>query len=191
MLLMIDNHDSFTYNLVRYFSELGQTVRVCSREAISVADVVALNPDYIVISPGPCSPNEAGMSNTIIRHFAGIVPILGVCLGHQCIAQVFGATIERVPPMHGKISRIRHNDHGVFHGLPNPLHVTRYHSLAVSRQNFPAEFDITACSDDENQTIMGIRHKKMALEGVQFHPESFLSEYGQPMLKQFLANKGR
>lgn len=188
MLLMIDNHDSFTYNLVRYFSELGQKVRVFCHDEISVADVARLCPDYIVISPGPCTPNEAGVSNAVIRAFAGVVPILGVCLGHQCIAQVFGGTIIRVPPSHGKVTRIRHHGIGVFHGLPSPIEVTRYHSLAVCATHLPPDFVVTAYSDDEKKIIMGIRHQKMALEGVQFHPESFLSEYGREMLGQFLAS---
>jgi anthranilate synthase component 2 len=185
MLLMIDNYDSFTYNLVQYFGELGEEVRVVRNDAIDVAGIAALAPGRIVVSPGPCTPTEAGISLPLIRAFAGKLPILGVCLGHQAIGQAFGGRIvhaRRV--MHGKTSSISHADRGVFTGLPSPFLATRYHSLAIERASLPDCLEITAESEDGE--IMGVRHKQFALEGVQFHPESILSEHGHFLLKNFL-----
>ncbi|HET9113333.1 MAG TPA: aminodeoxychorismate/anthranilate synthase component II [Burkholderiales bacterium] len=185
MLLMIDNYDSFTYNLVQYFGELGEDVRVFRNDEIALDDIAALKPERIVISPGPCTPNEAGISIPLIRAFSGKVPILGVCLGHQSIGQAFGGEIVRAQQlMHGKTSMIHHLDSGVFAGLPNPLRATRYHSLVVKRQTLPDCLEITAWTDDGE--IMGVRHKTLAIEGVQFHPESILTEYGHDMLANFL-----
>lgn len=185
MLLMIDNYDSFTYNLVQYFGELGEDVRVFRNDEIALDDVAALKPERIVISPGPCTPNEAGISIPLISAFSGKVPILGVCLGHQSIGQAFGGEIVRAQQlMHGKTSMIHHLDSGVFAGLPNPLRATRYHSLVIKRQTLPDCLEITAWTDDGE--IMGVRHKTLAIEGVQFHPESILTEYGHDMLANFL-----
>lgn len=185
MLLMIDNYDSFTYNLVQYFSELGQDVLVKRNDETTVAEIEALQPDYLVISPGPCTPKEAGISNAVIRCFAGKVPLLGVCLGHQCMADVFGGRVKRAKQvMHGKTSLIQHNNKGVFKGLPMPLQVTRYHSLVVE---MPQDFELTAWFNDaEEQVVMGMRHRQLPLEGVQFHPESFMSEAGYRLLANFL-----
>lgn len=185
MLLMIDNYDSFTYNLVQYFSELGQDVLVKRNDETTVAEIEALQPDYLVISPGPCTPKEAGISNVVIRYFAGKVPLLGVCLGHQCMADVFGGRVKRAKQvMHGKTSLIQHNNKGVFKGLPMPLQVTRYHSLVVE---MPQDFELTAWFNDaEEQVVMGMRHRQLPLEGVQFHPESFMSEAGYRLLANFL-----
>jgi anthranilate synthase component 2 len=185
MLLMIDNYDSFTYNLVQYLGELGQEVEVVRNDAIDLAGIAALAPARIVISPGPCTPSEAGISVPLIREFAGKLPILGVCLGHQAIGQAFGGRIvhaRRV--MHGKTSSISHAGKGVFAGLPSPFLATRYHSLVIERTSLPDCLEITAESDDGE--IMGVKHKRFALEGVQFHPESILSEYGHALLKNFL-----
>jgi anthranilate synthase component 2 len=185
VLLVIDNYDSFTYNLVQYFGELGEEVRVVRNDAIDVAGIAALAPARIVISPGPCTPNEAGISLPLIRAFAGKLPILGVCLGHQAIGQVFGGRIvhaRRV--MHGKTSSVSHTGKGVFAGLPSPFLATRYHSLAIERASLPDCLEVTAESEDGE--IMGVRHKQFALEGVQFHPESILSEHGHALLKSFL-----
>lgn len=188
MLLMIDNYDSFTYNLVQYFAELGSEVVVHRNDEISVAQIAALNPQHIVISPGPCTPNEAGISVPLIKAFAGKIPILGVCLGHQSIGQAFGGKIIHAKQlMHGKTSAIHHNNTSVFHGLPNPFTATRYHSLVIERQTLPDCLDITAQSDDGE--IMGVCHKTLAVHGVQFHPESILTEHGHDMLKNFLQGK--
>ncbi|MFP5381153.1 MAG: anthranilate synthase component II [Gammaproteobacteria bacterium] len=188
MLLMIDNYDSFTYNLVQYFGELGEDVKVVRNDEIDLAGVAALKPDHIVVSPGPCTPNEAGVSVPLIREFAGKIPILGVCLGHQSIGQAFGGKIVRAKElMHGKTSMIHHLDTGVFHGLPNPFRATRYHSLVIERDSLPDCLEITAWTDDGE--IMGVRHKTLAVEGVQFHPESILTEHGHAMLANFLKEK--
>jgi anthranilate synthase component II len=185
MLLMIDNYDSFTYNLVQYFGELGEDVHVHRNDAITLKEIAAMAPDRIVVSPGPCSPAEAGISVPLIKEFAGRIPILGVCLGHQSIGAAFGGDIVHAGQlMHGKTSAIHHNDHGVFHGLPNPLTATRYHSLAIKRETLPACLEVTAWTDDGE--IMGVRHKEFAVEGVQFHPESILTERGHDLLKNFL-----
>ena len=186
MLLMIDNYDSFTYNLVQYFGELGQNVKVFRNDAISLAQIAELAPDYLVISPGPCTPNEAGVSVPLIKAFSGKVPILGVCLGHQSIGQAFGGKIIRAKElMHGKTSMIHHLGVGVFKGLPNPFRATRYHSLVIERASLPDCLEITAWTDDGE--IMGVRHRTLAVEGVQFHPESILSEHGHALLRNFLA----
>ncbi len=185
MLLLIDNYDSFTWNLYQYFCELGVDVRVKRNDEISLDEITALAPRQLVISPGPCTPNEAGISLAAIRHFAGRLPILGVCLGHQAIAQAFGASVVRAGKvMHGKTSAIRHAGVGVFQGLNNPLTVTRYHSLLVDPATLPDCLEVTAWSDE--QEIMGLRHRTLALEGVQFHPESILSEQGHRLLENFL-----
>jgi anthranilate synthase component 2 len=185
MLLMIDNYDSFTYNLVQYFGELGQDVRVHRNDEITVDEVAAMKPDHIVISPGPCTPNEAGISVATIQRFAGQIPILGVCLGHQSIGQAFGGRIIRAKQlMHGKTSLVHHNDTSVFRGLPNPFTATRYHSLVIERESIPDCLEITAWTDDGE--IMGVRHKTLAVEGVQFHPESILTEHGHAMLGNFV-----
>jgi anthranilate synthase component II len=188
MLLMIDNYDSFTYNLVQYFGELGEDVRVFRNDEIDLDAITALKPDHIVISPGPCTPTEAGISVPVIKAFAGKVPILGVCLGHQSIGQAFGGKIVRAQQlMHGKTSMIHHKDSGVFAGLPNPLRATRYHSLVIERDSLPDCLEITAWTDDGE--IMGVRHKTLPIEGVQFHPESILTEYGHEMLANFLKTR--
>lgn len=185
MLLMIDNYDSFTYNLVQYLGELGQEVLVYRNDEIDLAKVAALNPDHIVISPGPCTPNEAGISVPLIKQFAGKIPLLGVCLGHQSIGQAFGGNIIHAKQlMHGKTSLIYHNDVGVFKGLPNPYTATRYHSLVIEKETLPDCLEITAWTEDGE--IMGVRHKTLAIEGVQFHPESILTEYGHELLNNFL-----
>ena len=185
MLLMIDNYDSFTYNLVQYFAELGEDVVVHRNDEISVAQIAALNPQHIVISPGPCTPNEAGISVPLINSLAGKIPILGVCLGHQSIGQAFGGKIIHAKKlMHGKTSQIHHNNSSVFRGLSNPFTATRYHSLVIERETLPDCLEITAWTDDGE--IMGVRHKTLAVEGVQFHPESILTEHGHDMLKNFL-----
>jgi anthranilate synthase component 2 len=188
MLLMIDNYDSFTYNLVQYFGELGADVRVYRNDEITLEQVTALKPDHIVVSPGPCTPNEAGISVPLIKEFAGKVPVLGVCLGHQSIGQAFGGKIiHAMQLMHGKTSMIHHQDSGVFKGLPNPFRATRYHSLVIERESLPDCLEITAWTDDGE--IMGVRHKTLQVEGVQFHPESILTEYGHEMLANFLKEK--
>lgn len=185
MLLLIDNYDSFTWNLYQYFCELGEEVLVKRNDEIELDDIERLAPKKLVISPGPCTPTEAGISLAAINHFAGQLPILGVCLGHQAIAQAFGATIVRAEQvMHGKTSSISHNGSGVFRGLNNPLTVTRYHSLIVDPDTLPDCFEVTAWTD--KQEIMGIRHRALDLEGVQFHPESILSEQGHALLANFL-----
>ncbi|EAA9931746.1 aminodeoxychorismate synthase component 2 [Salmonella enterica] len=185
MILLIDNYDSFTWNLYQYFCELGAEVQVRRNDALTLAHIDALNPQKIVISPGPCTPDDAGISLAVIRHYAGRIPMLGVCLGHQAMAQAFSATVVRAAKvMHGKTSPITHNGQGVFRGLPSPLTVTRYHSLIVDPATLPECFEITAWS--ETQEIMGIRHREWDLEGVQFHPESILSEHGHALLENFL-----
>jgi anthranilate synthase component 2 len=185
MLLMIDNYDSFTYNLVQYFGELGADVRVYRNDQITLEEIEELAPEKIVISPGPCSPNEAGISVPTIKHFAGKLPILGVCLGHQSIGAAFGGKIIRAKQlMHGKTSPIQHANVGVFRGLPQPFTATRYHSLAIERESCPDCLEVTAWTADGE--IMGVRHKTLAIEGVQFHPESILTEGGHHMLKNFL-----
>ncbi|CAI1124762.1 Para-aminobenzoate synthase glutamine amidotransferase component II [Serratia quinivorans] len=189
MLLLIDNYDSFTYNLYQYFCQLGAEVLVKRNDELQLADIERLAPQHLVISPGPCTPNEAGISLAAIRHFAGKLPILGVCLGHQALGQAFGANVVRAREvMHGKTSAIRHLDRGVFHGLNNPLTVTRYHSLVLEAASLPDCFEVTAWSerDGVRDEIMGIRHRQLALEGVQFHPESILSEQGHQLLDNFL-----
>ena len=186
MLLMIDNYDSFTYNLVQYFGELGEDVRVYRNDQITLAEIAAIKPDRIVISPGPCSPAEAGISVPVIREFAGKVPLLGVCLGHQSIGAAFGGKIVHAKRlMHGKTSPVHHRGEGVFRGLPEPFTATRYHSLAIERASLPACLEVTAETDDGE--IMGVRHQSLAVEGVQFHPESILTEHGHTLLKNFLA----
>ena len=185
MLVMIDNYDSFTYNLVQYLSEIGQEVKVYRNDKITIEEVNKLNPKYIVISPGPCTPNEAGISLELINSFKGKVPILGVCLGHQSIGQAFGGKIIHAQTiMHGKTSQIFHENTGVFNGIKSPFTATRYHSLVIDKKSLPDCFDITAWTNDNE--IMGIKHKDLPIEGVQFHPESILSEYGHDLLKNFL-----
>ncbi len=185
MLFMIDNYDSFTYNLVQYLGELGEEVRVARNDEISVADILALKPDRIVVSPGPCSPSEAGISVEAIETFAGRTPVLGVCLGHQAIGAAFGGKVVHARElMHGKTSRIEHEGKGVFSGLPSPFTATRYHSLAIERSSLPDCLEVTAWTADGE--IMGVRHKTLAVEGVQFHPESILSEHGRQLLRNFL-----
>jgi anthranilate synthase component 2 len=185
MLLMIDNYDSFTYNLVQYLGELGEDVRVHRNDEITLEEVEALAPERIVISPGPCTPKEAGISVPLIRHFAGRIPILGVCLGHQSIGEAFGGRIVHARQlMHGKTSPIHHANRGVFSGLPNPMTATRYHSLVIEPESRPEVLEVTAWTADGE--IMGVRHRELAVEGVQFHPESILTECGHELLKNFL-----
>jgi anthranilate synthase component II len=185
MLLMLDNYDSFTYNLVQYFAELGEDVKTFRNDCISIAQIEALKPDRIVISPGPCSPKEAGISVDVIRHFAGKLPLLGVCLGHQAIGYAFGGNVVRAQRvMHGKTDRIHTQATGVFRNLPMSFDVARYHSLVVEVASLPSELEITATSSDGE--IMGLRHRSLPIEGVQFHPESVASEYGHALLKNFL-----
>jgi anthranilate synthase/aminodeoxychorismate synthase-like glutamine amidotransferase len=185
MLLIIDNYDSFTYNLFQYFSELGEKVMVFRNDKTTITGIEALKPDKIVISPGPSTPQNAGISNAVIKHFSPKIPMLGVCLGHECIGYCYGGTVGHAPViMHGKSSKIFHNSHGVFKGINNPFSAVRYHSLAVSVENLPACLEITAWTEDG--TIMGMRHKKYPLQGVQFHPESFMTEHGKELLGNFL-----
>jgi anthranilate synthase component II len=185
MLLMIDNYDSFTYNLVQYFGELGQDVKVVRNDEMSVEDLERLRPERIVLSPGPCTPNEAGVSLELVKRAAGRIPILGVCLGHQAIGQAFGGhVIHAKTLMHGKVSSIHHAGAGVFRDLPSPYNATRYHSLAIERETCPADLEVTAWTDDGE--IMGVRHRSLAVEGVQFHPESILTEHGHKLLRNFL-----
>lgn len=190
MLLMIDNYDSFTYNLVQYLGELGADVRVHRNDRITLQEIEDMNPAKIVISPGPCTPNEAGVSIDSIKQFAGRVPILGVCLGHQSIGQAFGGRIVHARAiMHGKTSMISHSDRGVFNGLPNPFEATRYHSLVIEQASLPECLEVTAWTmtdDGEMDEIMGVRHKTLAVEGVQFHPESILTGCGHDLLRNFL-----
>ena len=189
MLLMIDNYDSFTYNLVQYFGELGEDVRVFRNDAITLKEIAAMKPDRLVISPGPCSPKEAGISVDVIKEFAGKIPLLGVCLGHQSIGYAFGGEIIHAQkPMHGKLSPVHHTNTGVFADLPNPFTATRYHSLAIRRDTLPDCLEVTAWTDDGE--IMGVRHTTLAahcpIEGVQFHPESIMTEHGHALLANFL-----
>ena len=190
MLLMIDNYDSFTYNLVQYFGELGVNIRVFRNDEIGVDDIADMAPDQIVISPGPCTPTEAGISVATIKTFAGKIPILGVCLGHQSIGEAFGGNIIRAKRvMHGKISAIHHEGKGVFSNLANPFNATRYHSLVIEQDSLPECLEVTAWTENDDgsmEEIMGVRHKNLAVQGVQFHPESILSEHGHQMLKNFL-----
>ncbi|HFA5328414.1 TPA: aminodeoxychorismate/anthranilate synthase component II [Neisseria gonorrhoeae] len=185
MLLFIDNYDSFTYNIVQYFAELGQEVAVRRNDDITLEEIEALNPQYLVIGPGPCSPKEAGISVEAMRHFAGRLPIMGVCLGHQTIGEAFGGDVVRAKTlMHGKVSPVSHSGKGMFKGLPNPVTCTRYHSLVIERGMLPDCLEITAWTEDGE--IMGVRHKEYAVEGVQFHPEALLTERGHDMLNNFL-----
>ncbi|WP_337103180.1 aminodeoxychorismate/anthranilate synthase component II [Paenibacillus sp. YIM B09110] len=188
MILVIDNYDSFTYNLVQYLGELGEEIVVKRNDEIDLAGIEALKPDHILISPGPCSPNEAGISLSLIDHFKGVIPIFGVCLGHQSIGQAFGGDVVRAEKlMHGKTSLIHHDSKSIFEGMPSPFTATRYHSLIVRRETLPDCLEITAETDEGE--IMGLRHKEYAIEGVQFHPESIITEHGLTMLRNFLQNK--
>lgn len=185
MLVMIDNYDSFTYNLVQYLGELGEEVRTFRNDEITLGDIERMRPDRIMLSPGPCTPNEAGISLAVIEHFKGLVPLMGVCLGHQSIGQAFGGKVVHAKQiMHGKTSPVQHQGQGVFKGLANPFTVTRYHSLVVDEQTLPSCLEVTARTDDGE--IMGLRHRQLAIEGVQFHPESILTEHGHDLLKNFL-----
>ena len=190
MLVMIDNYDSFTYNVVQYLAELGADVRVFRNDEITVKELKELSPDHLVISPGPCDPDQAGISMAVIEAFAGKIPVLGICLGHQSIGQVYGGDVVRAGRvMHGKISPIYHTDEGVFSGLPNPFNATRYHSLVVAQNSLPESLAVTAWTQREDGSvdeIMGLKHRRLAVEGVQFHPESILSEHGHALLKNFL-----
>jgi anthranilate synthase component 2 len=191
MLLMIDNYDSFTYNLVQYLGELGADVVVYRNDAIGVEDIERMAPERIVISPGPCTPNEAGISLAVVERFAGRVPLLGVCLGHQAIGQAFGARVVHAGRvMHGKTSLVQHRDRGVFRGLPQPLEATRYHSLVLEQATLPDCFEVTAWTENEDgsrEEIMGVRHRELDVEGVQFHPESILTAAGHDLLRNFLS----
>ena len=193
MILMIDNYDSFTYNLVQYFGELGADVKVVRNDEITIEEIAALAPEKIVISPGPCTPNEAGVSVEAIKAFAGKIPLLGVCLGHQGIGQAMGGKVIRAPfVMHGKTSQVYHKSIGVFTGLKNPFQATRYHSLVIEKESLPDCLEITAWTQNEDGSmaeIMGVKHKTLAVEGVQFHPESILTEHGHDMLRNFLEGK--
>jgi len=185
MLVMIDNYDSFTYNLVQYLGELGEEVHTFRNDEITLEEIEALKPDRIMLSPGPCTPNEAGISLSVIEHFKGKLPLMGVCLGHQSIGQAFGGDIVHAKSiMHGKTSVLRHAKKGVFRDLPNPFTVTRYHSLVIDKDTLPPCLEVTAWTDDGE--IMGVRHRDLAIEGVQFHPESILTEHGHALLKNFL-----
>jgi anthranilate synthase/aminodeoxychorismate synthase-like glutamine amidotransferase len=185
LILLIDNYDSFTYNLYQYMSELGAEVQVARNDAINLRDIQAMWPEKIVISPGPCTPREAGVSNDIIRRFGPTTPVLGVCLGHQCIGDAYGATVGRAGEIkHGKTSLVHHDGNGLFKGLPNPLEVIRYHSLAIYRETLPPELEVTAWTD--NGVVMGVRHKMFPVEGVQFHPESIMTQAGKELLKNWL-----
>ena len=185
MLLMIDNYDSFTYNLVQYLGEIGEEIKVFRNDRVTIKEIEALNPERIVISPGPCTPKEAGVSVDVIKYFAGKIPILGVCLGHQAIGAAFGGDIIRAPRlMHGKTSMIYHDGKTIYEGLPNPFEATRYHSLIVKKETLPSCLEITAWTDQDE--IMGVRHKEFIVEGVQFHPESILTKVGKAILKNFL-----
>ncbi|MDX1465340.1 MAG: aminodeoxychorismate/anthranilate synthase component II [Halomonas sp.] len=192
-VLMLDNYDSFTYNVVQYLGELGAEVATHRNDAITLDEIEALSPSHLVISPGPCTPDQAGISMAAIRRFAGRIPVLGVCLGHQAIGQVYGGRVVRAPQvMHGKTSRIRHLGQGVFEGLEEPLEVTRYHSLVVERESLPDCLEVTAWCDDDDVTpglIMGLRHRELDVEGVQFHPESILTRQGHELLANFLKRR--
>jgi anthranilate synthase/aminodeoxychorismate synthase-like glutamine amidotransferase len=187
MILMIDNYDSFTYNIVQYMGELGADIQVERNDQISIEEIESLNPKKIVISPGPCTPDKAGISIEAIQNFAGKIPLLGVCLGHQSVGAAFGGEVVKAGKlMHGKTSEVRHDGKTLFKGLPNPFTATRYHSLVLNRKTLPDCFEITAESDDNE--IMGIRHKELSVEGVQFHPESILTTHGKDLLKNFIEN---
>ena len=189
MVFVLDNYDSFTYNLVQYLGELGAEVLVRRNDQITVGEIEALRPERIVVSPGPCTPSEAGISVELVRHFAGKVPLLGVCLGHQAIGAAFGAEIVRAPKlMHGKTSQILHDNKTIFRGLPMPLTATRYHSLVVKEDSLPDELEVSAYTSEDNgqRVIMGLRHRQFPVEGVQFHPESVLTDEGQKLVKNFL-----
>ena len=192
-ILMIDNYDSFTFNIVQYLGELGAEVSTYRNDAITLEQIEALSPSHLMISPGPCTPNEAGISLAAIRHFAGRLPILGICLGHQAIAQAYGGEVVRAPQvMHGKTSHVRHHGQGVFAGLENPLEVTRYHSLVVAAESLPECLEVTAVTDRDDVTpglIMGLRHRELDIEGVQFHPESILTRQGHELLANFLKRR--
>lgn len=190
MVFVLDNYDSFTYNLVQYLGELGAAVEVRRNDQVTVADLEDMQPERIVISPGPCTPQDAGISINLIQHFAGKVPILGVCLGHQAIGAAFGGRVVRAPYlMHGKTSAVTHDNKSIFHGLPTPMTATRYHSLIVEEENLPAELEVSAWTTekDGSRTIMGLRHRKLPVEGVQFHPESVLTDAGKKLVENFLA----
>ena len=190
MVFVVDNYDSFTYNLVQYLGELGAKVEVRRNDHVTAEEVEAMRPERIVISPGPCTPQDAGVSIELIRHFAGKVPLLGVCLGHQAIGAAFGGKVVRASHlMHGKTSAVTHDDKTIFHGLPSPMTATRYHSLIVQEKNLPLELEVSAWTTekDGSRTIMGLRHKKFAIEGVQFHPESVLTDAGKKLVGNFLA----
>ena len=190
MILMIDNYDSFTYNLVQYLGELGEEVAVYRNDEIALDKIAQLKPAHIVISPGPCTPNEAGVSVPLIKRFAGEIPILGVCLGHPSIGQAFGGRIVHAKKlMHGKTSQIRHSERGVFRNLPNPFQATRYHSLEIERESLPDCLEVTAWTEDGE--VMGVRHKQLKIEGVQFHPESILTEHGHDLLRNFLREENK
>jgi anthranilate synthase/aminodeoxychorismate synthase-like glutamine amidotransferase len=190
LVFVLDNYDSFTYNLVQYLGELGAEVEVRRNDQVTVSDVQAMRPDCIVVSPGPCTPGEAGISVGLIRHFAGKVPVLGVCLGHQAIGEAFGGRVVRAPHiMHGKTSAVMHDNKTIFQGLPMPMTATRYHSLIVEQDDLPAELEVSAWTTEKDgtRTIMGLRHRQCAVEGVQFHPESVLTEHGKTLVRNFLA----
>ena len=194
MLLLIDNYDSFTYNLAQFFGELGEDVRVVRNDVLGLEDIQTMRPNYIVLSPGPGIPDQAGITLNVIRHFAGKIPILGVCLGHQAIGQVLGGRVVRAPRvMHGKTSAIYHRRTGVFFGLPNPLIATRYHSLVLERASIPDTLEVSAWAENgpnEDRLVMGVQHKSLAVQGVQFHPESILTERGHDLLSNFLRRSG-
>lgn len=186
MILMIDNYDSFTYNLVQYLGEMGEELVVRRNDQIAIEDIEAMAPDFLMISPGPCSPDEAGISMQVVEHFAGTIPIFGVCLGHQSIAQVFGGDVVRADRlMHGKTSEMHHNEETVYKGLSNPFTATRYHSLIVKKETLPDCLEVTSWTDEGE--IMGLRHKELAVEGVQFHPESIMTDVGKTILKNFIS----
>ena len=189
MIFVLDNYDSFTYNIVQYLGELGQKVEVRRNDRTTVKEIEALRPSHIVVSPGPCTPQDAGISIELIKHFAGKTPVLGVCLGHQAIGAAFGGDVVRAPKlMHGKTSAIEHDGKGVFRGLPSPLTATRYHSLIVASKGLPKDLEVSArTAEDGTVVIMGVRHRRFAVEGVQFHPESVLTEHGREMLRNFLS----
>jgi anthranilate synthase/aminodeoxychorismate synthase-like glutamine amidotransferase len=194
VVFILDNYDSFTYNLVQYFGELGAEVEVRRNDQVSIAEVEQMEPGRIVISPGPCTPQDAGISIELIRHFAGKIPILGVCLGHQAIGAAFGGNVARAPHlMHGKTSAVTHDNKTIFHGLPTPMTATRYHSLIVEEKGLPAELEVSAWTTekDGSRTIMGLRHKRFPVEGVQFHPESVLTDAGKKLVQNFLRMDGR
>src|SRR5580698_4570935 len=190
VVFVLDNYDSFTYNLVQYLGELGAKVEVRRNDQVTVADIEAIEPEHIVISPGPCTPQQAGISIDLIRHFAGKVPVLGVCLGHQAIGAAFGGKVVRAPHlMHGKTSQVQHDNRTIFQGLPFPITATRYHSLIIEEKDLPADLEVSACTTekDGSRTIMGLRHKRFFIEGVQFHPESVLTAEGKKLVSNFLS----